>query len=201
MMTRGRQPIRRHPWVVGRARYWAFVLSLLPAWEPPRLQDEPPTVGDELDDYRSEELNLVIDEGRRRADELLGSLRDVRNRAQVTFSTALLVLAALAGRAGPLDWRPPSLEDVFLTIGFVTTAYAALGSAALFAVKAQVGSIDLERLTSKPQEEVSRSLAIEYVATNVHTSTTVRTRLTLFFEAVVWLLIGSACFVIATIVG
>ena len=151
--------------------------------------------GDAVPKWSETERQLLIDEGRRQLDRQDRRLADLRSRAQLSFTTSLAVIAALVGKAAPFDWRLPHTADLVLTAGLAAAVYSALGAVGLLVAPATMGMIDATDLSLKQPGEppIQQQLADEYAATVRPGEATIRTRLTVFFEVVIWLLVAAAC--------
>lgn len=180
-------------WLENRWAYLSLVLALVvPGLEPFQFPDRDEEPGD-LADWDDENLKLLIEEGRRQFDRQARLLDGIRVRSQWLFTTGLAVIAVLVGRAAPLQLRPPTLVDTLVFLGLICTVYAVLGSAALLVVAARFGVIDVGDLSREAGKgSMQAHLARQYASAVRPGETTLRTRLTLFFESAVWLMVGAA---------
>lgn len=189
-------------WKEDRWAYLSLVLAVVvPGLKPYVFSDDPPTAdapteGEVVREWTEEERQLLIDEGRRQHDRQDRRLADLRSRAQLSFTTALAVIAALVGKATPFDLRVPHVADLVLTAGLAAAVYSALGAVGLLVAPATMGTVDAADLSLKRATHASsikKQLADEYAANVRPGEATIRTRLTVFFEVAIWLLLAAAC--------
>ena len=180
-----------------RRRYFGLMLLLVKSGKPDLIELPKSEFGD-IDDWDTDGLKVLIDEGRRRREDELATLNQIRSRAQLVLSTSLIVLAALASGASGFTLRWPTVDDIVVAVGFVSGAVAALGAAAVVVVGARIGVVDLARLTvdSTGHTDVLHALAGQYLDILHQNRRVVSTWHTCFFESVVWLLLAAGCAVL-----
>ena len=151
-----------------------------------------------IDGWNVEDLALLIEEGRRRYEDEVATLKDIRSRAQLVLSISLVVLAALASTSSGVILRFPTMGDVVSAVGFLAGGTAALGAAAIVVVGAPMGVVSLSEMTvdEGAPSSLEKLLASQYVGISVQNRRVVRTWHTHFFESVIWLLVASACAVV-----
>lgn len=173
---------RRGQWI-----YCAHVLSLfLPGHAVPTLAADP-ALPSSLDGWCEQELDLLIDEGRRQVDRQQNDLQQIRVRAQWLFTVAAGVTAALAtslakSAPSPAEWTVGILALVLLIYGLG-------GAAAILTVRADFAQIHTPVLSGS-ERPIQRSLAAAYSRMMTTGENTIATRLTIFRQAVVLCLIG-----------
>ena len=173
--------------VHGQWVYLAHVVSLfapgrdVPVFAADRLKPE------NIDAWAPEELQLLIDEGRRQVDRQQGDLESIRGRAQWLFTVGAAALAALGG--GFVSRRPASPVAALWLAGMVLLVYGVGGAAAILTVKADFDVIHAAVLSASARP-VDQELAGIYARMMSTGENTVATRLTVFRQAVVFSLIG-----------
>jgi hypothetical protein len=139
-----------------------------------------------------EELNLVIEEGRRQLDQQVLDLDRIRGRAQFMLTTALALSGGLFASAKPLV--TDGLGTFTLWIGAVTmSTLAVLGAASLMTTRSEFSVIDTALLTHQTPP-ITGALAAAYSRAVRVGANTVATRLTLYRDGAFCLLIGAALF-------
>lgn len=180
-----------------RRRYLAMILRLVREGEVELLESQGGAPAN-IDGWNVEDLALLIEEGRRRYEDEVATLKDIRSRAQLVLSISLVVLAALASTSSGVILRFPTMGDVVSAVGFLAGGTAALGAAAIVVVGAPMGVVSLSEMTvdEGAPSSLEKLLASQYVGISVQNRRVVRTWHTHFFESVIWLLVASACAVV-----
>jgi hypothetical protein len=132
----------------------------------------------------------MIDEGRRQLDRQISALEDLRARAQFLFTVALALVAAIGSLAGAIDEKNECWATGVWLFSIALAAYGGLGTAALLAVRADFSTIDTAKL-SATVPPVRRSLADSYARMLGIGENTIAARITLFRQAVVYLVLGA----------
>ena len=143
-----------------------------------------------LEAWKEDDLRLMVDEGRRQLDQQLGDLESLRGRAQFLFTVTVALVGALGALAD--DAYDQACEGVFVLwcVATLAGAYAGLGAAAVMTVRADFSVIDSARLSTYPSPILAR-LAGDYSRMLGTGANTVATRLTIFRQAVVWLIVSA----------
>lgn len=170
--------------------YAAYVISLvrpgvgLPTYEKPEEPEAP------LDGWGTDDFTLMIEEGRRQLDGQFNDLEKIRGRAQWLFSAALILGGSEAAAAARVFHHPIIPALAAWAIAAASTIWAALGAAGIITVRADFSSIATIPL-SNYTPPIRELLARNYAEMLDQGEQTVNTRLTLYRQAVVWLLIGA----------
>jgi len=146
-----------------------------------------------LPNWPDADLQLLIDEGRRQADSQGATLLEVRGRAQWLFTGALAVVTALAAAASVVLTSPClTWEKVLWFVSISIVGYAALGAAAVITVRGDFGAILASELSTR-KPPLLPSVAKDYAEMLEIGDNTVNTIISVYRQAVVWLLLGSTC--------
>jgi hypothetical protein len=181
----------------GQQIYFSHVLALLtpgvetPQHESHRSQPKP------LDDWSEPDHLLMIEEGRRQADRQLSDLSEVRGRAQWLFTVGVAATIAVGGAFGA-DGPAGARTALFITSLF-TLGYGVAGAVAIMAGRADFGLIDATVL-SHQQPPIERYLAGAYSRMLRVGENTVATRITIFRQAVLWIILGGYMGLIAALI-
>lgn len=143
----------------------------------------------EMTGWSDDELQIMVDEGRRELDALETQLTEIRGRAQAVLTIAIALVGVLAGIAGTAHHHCGWFA--LWIVGVVGIVLSALGSAAIITVKADM-SIVHTAVLSTYDTPVLKRLAGDYAGMTRQGQNTVATRLTLLWLAVLTLLIGGA---------
>ena len=176
--------------------YFVHITGLVrPGARLPNFEVHPGTRGS-LEGWEDDDLQLLIDEGRRQFDRQLGDLDRLRGRAQFLFTIGLALAGAIASQAGSSNCLGATLPWV---IGLAASAFAVLGAAAIMTGRADFEMIDSAAL-SRYDRPVRRPLAEDYAEMLRTGEETVATRLSLFRLAAVWLILGALAGLISVVV-
>jgi hypothetical protein len=180
----------------GQWIYLAHVLGLvapghdIPVFRADQVQARP------LDQWGSDDLALLIEEGQRQVDRQQGDLESIRGRAQWLFTLGVAVIAALGG--GFVSARPTFVLAAMWLVGLAILVYGVAGAAAILTVKADFRVIHAAVLsTSTPP--IDQALASSYTRMMATGENTVATRLTVFRQAVVFCLVGGCLGLLAVL--
>lgn len=139
--------------------------------------------------WSDDELQIMVDEGRREVDALDRQLTEIRARAQAVLTVAIALVAVLAGIAGTAHERCGSFA--LWGMGVAGVVLSALGSASIITVQAKMETVHTAVLSTYPPP-ILNALAKDYAAMTRQGQNTVATRLTLLWLAVLTLLVGGA---------
>jgi hypothetical protein len=171
--------------------YARHVLALFIAGAGAPVQDADRNEPGDQSTWTDEQIDLLIDEGRRQLDRQVEDLERVRLRAQVTFVVGL----ALLGAAGSVRSAISSANEVALWVlwglALAVTAWAILGAAATAVARADMNMIHATVL-SQYTGDVKRQLAHDYAKSAPAGESQVAARLTNLRVAVAYLLLGAA---------
>lgn len=181
----------------GEAIYFAHVVALLaPGVETPQhdahqIQPQP------LEDWSRLDRKLMIEEGRRQADRQLSDLKEVRGRAQWLFTVGIAATIAIAGAFGA-DHSTGGRAALFIA-SLTLLGYGLAGAVSVMAGRADFNSIDTAVLSQKPIP-TERYLAGAYSRILRLGENTVATRITIFRQAVVWVIVGGYLGLVAALI-
>jgi hypothetical protein len=175
----------------GLRTYAEYVFGLVLPGEKVALHVEP-DAGFEapLEGWTHEDLTLMIAEGRRQFDEQVAHLERIRGRAQWLFSTGLALGAVIAAVGAQVFQHGQAGVTLIWVIGIVTATWALLGAVAILTVRADFEGIATKVLADYPPP-VEEQLARDYAEMLEGGDLTVNTVLTLFRQAVLWMIVGS----------
>jgi len=143
----------------------------------------------DLASWSTDELQIMIDEGRRQSDRQQADLELIRGRAQWLFAVGLPLIIAIATIRAEFHKTDSCWWTVPWAISLLISVYGVLGAAAIMTVRADFDMIDTAAL-SNHQRPILRKLADDYAVMLATGENTVATRLTVYRQAVVWLIIG-----------
>lgn len=181
----------------GQQVYLAHVIALItpgadtPQYEAHTIQPK------QLDGWSRWDRALMIEEGRRQVDRQSSDLQEVRGRAQWLFTVGLAVTIAIGGALR--SDRPAAARLGLFIASLLILVYGLAGAAAIMATRADFGSIDAAALSHKPVP-TERYLAGAYSRIVREGENTVATRVTIFRQAVVWIIVGAYAGLIAALI-
>lgn len=184
----------------GTTVYLWHVLGLIMPGQPVPTYEEPAEYEAPLEGWSPNDRKLMIEEGRRQYDQQVADLKHVRDRAQWLFTTALTLVAAIGAVGADILSHPSWHALVLWIVGLATTTYAALGAAAVLTVRADFQAIHTRPL-SEYTSPVEKQLARDYAEMLETGEETVNTRLSVYRQAVVWLIIGGYFALLAWLLG
>jgi hypothetical protein len=171
----------------GQIIYFAHVIGLIapgveiPVFRSHQIEPEP------LDDWSEADLERMIDEVQRQLDRQISDFERILGRAQWLLTTGAAVTAAL-GTA--FVAKRPSGAVLWLWVpALVFLACGVAGAGAVMTVRADFVTIDTAVLSRKAPP-ILRTLATSYSRMLRTGENTVATRLTVFRQAVVYVIIG-----------
>lgn len=203
MTTNAKPTQKTHGFGAGLRGLWIYtrhVIGLVRPGRPIPTYLDPEQVTADLSKWSEDELGLLIDEGRRQYDAQTDSLEKVRGRAQWLFSTALALAGADAALATKVFPHPTHAQLAGWISSVVFTSWSALGAGAVITVTAKLEGVATAPLSGYTPP-IKNQLAIDYAEILDVGEQTVNTRLTLYRQAVVWLMLGGyaalACLLLA----
>jgi hypothetical protein len=173
----------------GQRIYFVHVIGLLaPGQEMPLLPAHR-IAARTIDNWEPEDVQIMLDEGRRQSDRQVAALEEIRGRAQWLFSFGTPLAAVIAAILAGIGTDDSGWWIVAWAVAFAGFTYGVLGAAAIIAVRADLETIDTAVLSSY-QPPIAAALAADYSSMLQLGENTVATRLTLFRQAVVWVILG-----------
>lgn len=182
----------------GQTVYLAHVIGLIaPGMEIPTFHAHQITP-QPLDQWCEDDLQHMIDEGHRQLDRQLSDLERIRGRAQWLLTTGAAITAAVG--TALVGKRPSGCVLVLWVPSLVFLGLGVAGAAAVMTVRADFKSIDTAVLSNQAPPVV-RVLATSYSRMLSTGENTVATRLTVFRQAVVYVVIGGYLGLIAALLN
>lgn len=167
----------------GQGIYFGHVIGLvmpgeeIPVFRAHQITPEP------LDTWSPDDLERMLDEGHRQ----LSDLEQIRGRAQWLLTTGAAITAAIGTALFATRPSGPSLLLWLPALGFLV--YGVAGAAAVMTVRADFRMID-SAVLSRSKPPILQALATSYSRMLATGENTVATRLTVFRQAVVFVLAG-----------
>jgi hypothetical protein len=189
LVLRTAQIAARGQWI-----YVAHVVGLLaPGLEPPvhRVHQIEPSP---LDSWDCDELDLMIDEGRRQADRQMTDFDRIGGRAQWLFTVGAAMVVTLAGRFALHEYH--GFHLTLWILGLILLTLGVAGSAALMATRADFRQID-SAVFSQYDAPRKRKLATSYSRMLRTGENTIATRITIYRQAMVYVILGGYVTLIA----
>jgi hypothetical protein len=181
----------------GQGIYFVHVIALITPGVEATQYEAHPIEPKSLDGWSSWDRALMIEEGRRQADRQLTDLKEVRGRAQWLFTVGIAVTAAIGG-ALRAD-RPTDGRLVLFIASLLMLVCGLAGAAGIMTVRADFNTIDTAVLSHKPLP-TERYLAGAYSRMLRDGENTIATRITIFRQAVVWIIAGGYVGLVATLI-
>jgi hypothetical protein len=157
---------------------------------------EAPALGADLNDagevsgWGREDLEILIEEGRRQIDRQHEDLERIRGRSQVLLAFGLALEGAIASLQQTVVQVDEFLVWTLWVLALLVGAWSILGAAATSVVRADMQMIHAAVL-SRRQAPLLPELAGDYAAIVMDGENQLATRLTNLRHAVMWLLIGA----------
>jgi hypothetical protein len=173
---------------------WSYIRYLAaifrPGHPPPVIEAVDRTQVRDLANWVDADVDLLLDEGRRAADSGTASLAEIRARAQVAFTTCLVLFGALAAQLKPVRGHHTDPLRWILFDGSAWFTFLALGgSLAIIVIQLTVPVIHPALLTSY-SSPVKRELARDYANTAVDWNRVNGTTRAVLREALLYLTLG-----------
>lgn len=147
-------------------------------------------------DWDVSAYQAYIDEARRNMDSQQADKRDIRARAQVVLTTALVLGAAIAASYAGKPDLCTAWKLVYLVTA-VCTALTALASGGIITAQSPIGAPNLGALLDADNESVHRRLADEYAASRQVGAATVAVLVTVLRDCVLTLVVGAGLLAMA----
>lgn len=151
-----------------------------------------PVVPKALIRWSPEELALAIEEGRRQLDRQGRDHERIQTRSQFLFTSSVALLVVLAAATRRIAEAGGITLFVVWGVGMLVVLAAILGAASLLSVRAEFKIIDARLVSYQAPGDVQSAIATAYTTAVGLGEATVATRLTVYRDAVLLLLIGSA---------
>lgn len=181
----------------GQGVYAIHVLGLIaPGLEIPVLKAHQVS-SQAIDDWSDDDLRLIVEEGRRQLDRQLSDLTQIRSRAQWLFTVGAAITVAVAGAFTRTD--PVGGILVLWFLALASLVYGVAGAAAILTVRADFKTIDTAVLSASDLP-ILRTLAISYSRMLGTGENTVATRLTVLWQAVLFVITGGYLGLIAYLI-
>jgi hypothetical protein len=182
----------------GQLIYGLHVLAVLMPGEAVRVFRAHQIKAVALDGWSGEELDLMVEEGRRQLDRQLSDLERIRGRSQWLFSIGAAVTVAVAGALAGDEPNAPRLLLWLAALALVV--YGTAGAAAVMTVRADFKTIDTAALSAETPP-IKEALAGSYSRMLGTGENTVATRLSVFRQAVVFVVLGGYGGMVAYFLG
>lgn len=171
--------------------YARHVLALFIAGAGAPVHDADHNKSGDQSAWTDEQIDLLIEEGRRQLDRQVEDLERVRLRAQVTLALGLALLGAAGSLRSTISAAHVVVLWVLWGLALAVTGWAILGAAATAVVRADMNMIHATVL-SRYTGDVKRQLAHDYANSAPAGESQVAARLTNLRIAVAYLLVGAA---------
>jgi hypothetical protein len=170
--------------------YLAHVVALFrPGMRVRQFQVHPGGVGS-LEGWGDDDFRLLVEEGRRQLDRQRTDLDRIQARSQLLFTTAGVLLALLVSESSVVQHHGFAVFMLWY-LGLVLIVLGLLGAAALMAARGTFGMVDAA-LLSQEAPPVLGSVARAHAELVAEGENTVGTRLTVFRDAVMLVVVGAA---------
>ena len=183
-------------WVIANEplNYLRHCLSaFLPGSTLPVFMAAQPFDGD-LTGVTPDELEILIDEGRRQLDWQWAQLERLRTRASTLLTVSLAEVALLAGGARS-SWHSHWFVAVAWTASLLVALLGMAGTAAVLTGKALIGAIELSAFAAALHgDDALKLLAITYARSVPLGLPTLNTFMTIIRDAVLLLVTGAVTF-------
>lgn len=167
-----------------------------PGAAPPAHPQHEPASSDPLPDTWGDVYQLYIDEARLDVANQLAEKRDIRARAQVMLTTAMVlggaVVASYASKTD-LHW----CGKVLYALSGVCTILAGLAAGGMISARSDIGLVNLAALPRYDAEELPRTVATGYASTRRVGAETIATLVTILRDCVLVLVIGAGFLAVA----
>lgn len=175
---------------------YAFI-TLKPGAEPPRLPAQATTQPNPVPtDWRADEYKLFIEEARIDVAAQQADKRDIRARAQIILTTAIVL-------GGTLVTSYSSKNDLCaggkILFGFAGMAIslAVLAAGGIISAKSDIGTVSVTALTHYNTGELQHTVAKGYASTRLTGAETIAVLVTVLRDCVLALILGAALLAIA----
>ena len=144
-------------------------------------------------DWTDEDWAILLDEGRRHFDASAAAMETIRGRAQITFTTALLLLSALAAQWHKVSAHSSWIRWLLLGIGLLLALLGTAGALGVWIVPVRGPLVHPARVTGYGRP-VSREVALKYAGLAGLSNQVNGTLIGVLREAALYLTIGVILF-------
>lgn len=160
----------------------------------PQADDTPPALPPES--WTGDEFDLYITEARMDVTNQQAEKRDIRARAQIILTTAIILGGTIAASYG--NNHDLCLHQTLLyVVSAVFTSLAGLGAAGIISGKAFIGTVSVPALPRFPTGELRQAVATGYAAQRKTGAETIATLVTVLRICVLTLVLGAGVLAIA----
>lgn len=181
--------------------YFSHLVALLiPGMNSRTFRTIPPeaAAAGDLSTWRSDELQLLIEEGRRKFDQQSARFDRIRQTAQIVLPTGVGLLVVIGTELHRIVPHHNGLIRAALyvlwTVAVGLVLIGVLGSAAILTTKAPFGAVLPSLLSQGDPRLTERALALAYVEQSVAGEDTINTRLTMQWWSVLFVTWGGLVF-------
>lgn len=153
-----------------------------------------------LDGWQTRDFDLLIEQGRLQLNRQRQDLENIRSRGQFLFTSALGVLGLIGFALPEIARSVDGLAFVLWITSGALTLITILGAAAVVVARKTVGEVDASIL-SRVDSPIEETLARAYGDSISEGENTVATEITVFRDAVLFLVLGVVCLAIAWVVA
>ncbi len=132
--------------------------------------------------YNDDDLKVIVEEGRRQVDRQLSDLEGIRSRAGTLLTLSLAEIGVLSASASRV-FSHGALIITAWTLSLILAILAAGGAASIVTSRADFGRINTQSL-ARVSSPVLRRAAIGYARAVGQGEETIRTRITVFRDSV-----------------
>ncbi|MFL6149475.1 MAG: hypothetical protein ACJ72I_18610 [Pseudonocardiaceae bacterium] len=176
-----------------RGIFGLYVLSLMRPGHPPPVHFSAfPPAGD-VTSWTESDIDTLIHVGERQMDRVLGEVDTIRLRAQVGFTTALLLNGFIASQLPVIRTHAKWIIALY-SVAWLCTFMGLVGCLACFIIQIRVGTISAHTLSNYGSDSASvrSQLAQDYVGIATDNQATRDSLLTVLRESMLWLTVGAA---------
>ena len=148
------------------------------------------------EDWSAQELTAFIEEARLDVAAQQADKRDIRARAQVTLTTAIVIGGAgVTSMSGKSELCACGL--LLYLLAALAVVAALLASGGIISAKSEIGTVSVSALTHYAADELHRTIADGYASTRLVGAQTIASLVTVLRDSVLALVLGSALLAIA----
>jgi hypothetical protein len=157
------------PFLTHRRVYLSHVLRIFQPGHPPRLIARIDSIAPgDLTGWSDPDVALLIEEGRRASDSGTAELVEVRSRAQLAFTTCLVLFGVLAAQVSQLRHHAGAWTWVMFIVSIALATIALAGALAVLVIQVTVPTIHPGLVAGDPSSsnrqytEIDKQLAHDY---------------------------------------
>lgn len=201
-MSSLRERLRQAAQRLRRSEAWLFLayvtITFRPGVAPPAHPQHQPAPSDPLPvpDTWGEGYQLYIDEARLDVANQQAEKRDIRARAQVMLTTAIVLGGAIiASYVSKWDLHWPG-KTLYALAG-LCTILAGLAAGGMISARSDIGVVNLDALPCYDADELPRAVANGYASTRAVGAETMAVLVTILRDCVLVLVIGAGFLAVA----